>query len=66
MPTKLWYTIMQYVIKYELNLFALEQAFAFRIPNQPTDLALFITSQWSRETVVMSYTSWYPAPLIHI
>ena len=28
MPTKLWYTVMQYVIKYELNVFTLEQAFA--------------------------------------
>ena len=30
MPTKLWHTIimiMQYVTKYELNLFTLEQAF---------------------------------------
>ena len=27
-PTKLWYTIMQQVIKYELNLFTLKQTFA--------------------------------------
>ena len=27
MPTKLWHIVMQYVIKYELNLFILKQVF---------------------------------------
>ena len=65
---------MQFVIKYELNLFyihtrkgfRIKQFLSFRVPYQPTGLAQFITYLWSRETAVMSYTSWYPAALIHI
>ena len=67
---------MQYVIKYELNLFTLEHAFtcsaiffnplAFHTNLQVLLYLLHISVLWSCKTAVMSYTSWYPAPLIQL
>ena len=70
MPTKLWYTFMQYVINYELNLctrtgfcIALFFYFAFHT-NLQALLYLFHISGLARRQ--WRNISRYPAPLIHV